>query len=449
MSKICFEVPVVREVDVLVIGGGCAGVAAAVCAARHGAKTMIVDMNGYLGGMATAGLVGPFMTCYDPKEERQVIKGFFEEFVQRMIKDGGAIHPSECAKGSSYAGYRVAGHANCTPFSPESFKKVAEDMCAEQDVEILYHAVFVDAHMNEAGDAIEGAIFGTKAGLIEIKAKQFIDCSGDGDVAFKSGVPCQYGDENGKTQPCSLFFTIKGVDKEKMEAIRTETGDFKSIFFQDAVEAEMEAGRYDIPRNKVALYESSDGTFRVNMSRMNMEDGCDPFDVTKASITGRHQVPKIMDLLKRIVPGCENIELVESASLLGVRETRRIVGEYVLTGDDVKDKRRFEDNIFLAGNSVDMHGGKNVRYEPASGEAYGVPYRILVPKKVGNLFVAGRASSMDRMALAAIRVMPPVFAMGQAAGTAAALCVRDNTAPADVNIAELQKLLVADGAVLD
>lgn len=449
MSKICFEVPVVRKVDVLVVGGGCAGVAAAICAARHGAKTMIVDMNGFLGGMATAGLVGPFMTCYDPKEERQVIKGFFEEFVERMIQDGGAFHPAGCEKGSSYAGYRVAGHAHCTPFSPESFKKVAEDMCAEQNVEILYHAVFVGVRMSESGETIEGAIFGTKAGLIEIDAEQFIDCSGDGDVAFKSGAPCLYGDENGKTQPGSLFFTIRGVDKEKLEAVRTEAGDFRAIFFQDAVEAEMEAGRYNIPRNKVALYESSDGTFRVNMSRMDIGDGCDPFDITKASITGRTQIPKIIDLLKRIVPGCENIELVESASLLGVRETRRIVGEYVLTGEDIKEKRRFEDDIFLAGNSIDMHGGKNVRYEPASGEAYGVPYRILLPQKVKNLFVAGRASSMDRTALAAIRVMPPVFAMGQAAGTAAALCIRDGVSPDSVNVTELQNLLVKDGTVLD
>ena len=449
MSKICFEVPVVRNVDVLVIGGGCAGVSAAVCAARHGAKTMIVDMNGFLGGMATAGLVGPFMTCYDPREERQIIRGFFEEFVDRMIVDGGAIDPAECEKGSSYAGYRVAGHAHCTPFSPESFKKVAEDMCAEQGIETLYHAVFVEAHMNDAGDAIIGAVFGTKAGLIEIRAKQFVDCSGDADLAFRSGVPCLYGDENGKTQPGSLFFTIRGVDKEKLEAVRDEAGDFRAIFFQDALEAEMEAGRYTIPRNKVALYESTDGTFRVNMSRVEIGDGCDPFDITRASARGRQQIPQIIDLLRRIVPGCENIELVESASQLGIRETRRIVGEYTLTGEDVKGKRRFDDDIFLAGNSVDMHGGKNVRYEPATGEAYGVPYRILVPKKVGNLLVAGRAASMDRVALAAIRVMPPVFAMGQAAGTAAALCVKNGTAPANVDVNELQKLLVRDGTVLD
>lgn len=443
-----FDVPVVRDKDVLVIGGGCAGLAAAVSAARHGSSVLLVERAGYLGGMATAGLVGPFMTCYDPAGERQVIKGIFEEIVQRMMARGDALHPAKVDAGSSYAGYRVAGHAHCGPFNVEGFKAAAEALCIECGVELLYHTTFVSADMNEQGDRIAGAIFAAKGGLLQIKAKIVIDCTGDGDVAYQSGVPFVYGSEDGETQPASLFFTVRGVDKEKLEAVREETGDSSSIFFQERINQELTSGRYSVPRNKVALYENPNGTFRVNMSRVFLKDGCDPFEVTRASVEGRNQVSEIISLMRRIIPGCEQIELVESANMLGLRETRRISGSFVLTGEDIVQKRQFEDTIFLSGNSVDMHGGNQVSYIEATGEPYQVPYRVLLPKVVKNLLVAGRCCSLDRVALAAIRVMPPVFAMGQAAGTAAALCVASAADPANVSIKTLQRTLLEDGAIL-
>lgn len=448
MNKMSFEIPVVRQKDIVVIGGGCAGIAAAICAARQGARTLLVESNGFLGGMATAGLVGPFMTCYDPDGQNQVIKGFFEEFVREMEKHSGAIHPETVDAGTSYAGYRVYGHAHCGPFDTEVFKRVAEDLCADSGVELLYHAVFVAPCMSEDETHINGAVFATKGGLIQINAKLFIDCTGDADVAYRSGVPCVYGDESGQTQPGSLFFTVRGIDKKKLEAIREESGDFKTIFFQDLIQKEIEEGRYHVPRNKLAIYENPDGTFRVNMSRVYLKDGCDPFEITAASIQGRQQIEQILSLMRRLLPGCEHVELVSSAAVLGLRETRRIQGDFILTGDDIKRKREFEDVIFLSGNSIDMHSGSAVNYQPASGAPYQVPYRILLPKKVKNLLVAGRCSSMDRLALAAIRVMPPVFAMGQAAGSAAAICIAQNLCPADVPIADLQRILTADGAVL-
>lgn len=448
MNKMSFEIPVVRQKDVVVIGGGCAGIAAAICAARHGAQTLLVESNGVLGGMATAGLVGPFMTCYDPDGQNQVIKGFFDEFVREMEKRGGAIHPEYVAAGTSYAGYRVYGHAHCGPFNAESFKRVAEDMCAESGVELLYHAMFVSPCMNEDGTQINGAVFATKGGLIQVNAKIFIDCTGDADVAYRSGVPCAYGDEAGQTQPGSLFFTVRGVDKEKLETIREESGDFKTIFFQDLIQKEIEEGRYNVPRNKLAVYENPDGTFRVNMSRVYLKDGCDPFEITAASIKGRQQIEEIISMMRRLLPGCEHVELVDSASMLGLRETRRIQGEFILSGDDIKSKREFEDVIFLSGNSIDMHSGSAVTYQPASGAPYQVPYRILLPQKVNNLLVAGRCSSLDRVALAAIRVMPPVFAMGQAAGTAAAICIERDLHLAEAPVDVLQKTLVDDGVVI-
>ena len=449
MSKKYEEIPVVRSKDVLVIGGGCAGLAAALSAAAHGASVLLVDRNGCLGGTATAGLVGPFMTSYDPEGERQVIRGIYEEVLQRLGQAGGAVHPSQVQAGTGYTGYRVYGHAHCGPFDAEIFKRVAEEMCEERGVELLYHAMFLDVCLNEEEDRIEGAIFATKSGLVKIQACQIIDSTGDGDVAWRSGVPMLYGGEQGETQPGSMFFIIRGVDKARLEQVREETGDFKSLFFQSAVEEEMRSGRYQVPRNKIALYENPDGTFRVNMSRVFVKDASDPFEMTRATIQGRRQIPDILALLRRVVPGCENAELVESASMLGLRETRRIQGDFVLTGEDIQQKRCFEDVIFLAGNSIDVHTGNSTNYQPAAGQPYQVPYRILLPQKVKNLLVAGRCASMDRTALAAIRVMPPVFAMGQAAGTAAALCVQSGVDPAQVSVEALQQCLAEDGAVLE
>ena len=444
-----FDVTAACRTDVLVVGGGCAGIAAAVCAARHGAGVLLAEASYCLGGMGTSGLIGPFMTSYDPAGKRQVIKGFFDEFVRRMAAQGGAIPPEDCHAGDSYCGYRIPGHDHCSTFSPESFKAVAEECCGEAGVKLLYGALFLRAVMNGAGDRITGAVFATKAGLIQIDASQVIDCTGDADVAASSGAPFLYGDETGLTQPSSLFFTIRGVDKARLEQLRRDTGRYESLFFQTEIEQETEAGRYHVPRKKVAIYECPDGTFRVNMSRVQLKNGLDPFEVTKATVAARRQIPEIIGLLRRVVPGCENIELVQSAAVLGQRETRRIEGDFVLTGEDIKRSRHFEDDIFLAGNSIDMHGGNTVNYQPAKGKAYGVPYRILLPKKVKNLLVAGRAASMDREALAAIRVMPPVFAMGQAAGTAAAMCIESHTDPSQVDTDALRALLRQDGAYLE
>lgn len=449
MTTQTFEIPILRHKDILVVGGGCAGIAAAVCAARHGASVLLAEKNGCLGGMATAGLVGPFMTSYDPEGNRQVIRGFFEEMVQRMLRWNGAIHPQEIQAGTSYSGYRVYGHAHCGPFNSEDFKLAAEEACMESGVELLYNASFVSCCMNDTGDRITGAVFATKQGLIQINARQIIDCTGDADVAYRSGVPFLYGDENGQTQPASLFFTIRGVDKQKLEQVREKTGDFTSIFFQDLINTELESGRYTVPRNKLAIYENPDGTFRVNMSRVFLKDGCDPFELTTASLESRRQIPEILSLMRRMIPGCENVTLVESASMLGLRETRRIQGDFVLTGEDILSKQIFPDVIFLSGNSIDMHGGSAVTYRPSTGEPYQIPYRILLPAKVRNLLVAGRCASLDRTALAAIRVMPPVFAMGQAAGTAAALSIADGTDPAKIDVAKLQNLLKEDGAILE
>lgn len=445
------SLPIVRETscDVLVVGGGPAGLSAAVCAARHGAKTVLAERNGYLGGMATAGLVGPLMTATTPKGETQLIRGFFDEFVRAMEAKGGAIHPSK-AKIGSFSSYRDSGHYGMTTFDPETFKLVAEEKCRKAGVELLYHLLFVKAEVSDG--RITAACFATKSGIWKITAKTYVDCTGDGDVAFSAGVPTVYGDGNGDVQASSLFFRIRGVDKAKMDAHDADCRarkDKDGRFYVREIKAARQAGEFPIWRQKVEVYEGLDGNWIVNMGQSEDVNGTDPKQVTDAEIAGREQAHIIVSFLRKYVKGCENCELAQSADQLGVRETRRIVGEYVLSVEDVKNSVRFPDSVFCCASHMDIHRKGRVEYVTRKTDApYFIPYRSLVARGVGNLLAAGRCISAERPVMGAIRVMPPCFAMGQAAGTAAALAAKAGVPARRIDLTELVRQLEKDGVYL-
>ena len=448
-ETVSFEVTREFKCDVLVVGGGPSGFSAAVCSARHGAKTILAERNGYLGGMATGGLVGPFMTATTPKGEKQLIRGFFDEFVCAMEAKGGAIHPSK-AKIGSFSSYRDRGHYGMTTFDPETFKSVAESTCREAGVELLYHLLFIKAEVSDG--RISAAYFATKDGIWKIVAKNYIDCTGDGDVAHSAGVPTIYGDGKGDVQVSSLFFRIRGVDKAKMDAHDAACRarkDNASRFYVNEIKAARAAGEFPIWRQKVEVYEGLDGTWIVNMGQSEDVDGRDPKQVTDAEITGREQARIIIAFLRKYVKGCENCELAVSAAHLGVRESRRIVGEYTVTVDDVKNSVRFPDSVFCCASHIDIHRKGYVEYVTRkTDQPYYIPYRSLLPKGVGNLLVAGRCASTERPVMAAIRVMPPCFAMGQAAGTAAAMSVKSSLPPKELDSKTLVSALKADGVYL-
>lgn len=205
------------ETDLVVVGGGPAGFCAAVAAARQGVRVTLVEKNGFAGGMATAGLVGPFMTCYDKSGETMIIRGLFEEVVERLVERGGAIHPAQVRSGSAYTSWITVGHDHCTPFDAEILKKLIDDMLTEAGVNVLYHVEFLETRMED--NTAKGIIVHTKSGYLTIHAKVVIDCTGDGDAAVSAGVPFEMGNSKlGIMQPATMFFRICNVDSKAVEA---------------------------------------------------------------------------------------------------------------------------------------------------------------------------------------------------------------------------------------
>ena len=443
---------------VLVIGGGPAGVCAAIAAARNGAKTLLIEQNGFSGGMATAGLVGPFMTCYDKSGETMIIRGIFEEIVNRLTERGGAVHPSAVRAGTAYTSWIVEGHDHCTPFDAELLKVLLDDMLQEAGVDVLYHTGFLRPILE--GNRLAGAEVMRREGPARISAAAVIDCTGDGDVAFRAGVPCRKGNERGDMQPASMFFRINNVDSRALEAdIEKNKGNFyrkdgvNYRSFHWWVSKAREAGDWPLDRVSVGIYRCvREDEWAVNTSRIMGVDATDSRSLTQGEITGRQQVQIIMRFLRKYVPGCENARLMSTGFTLGIRESRHIEGEYTLTLDDVLEGRVTEDAVAVCSNSVDIHG----RYGPRSneyitvrdGEYYGIPYRCLVPQKIDGLLTAGRCLSAQSEAAGAVRVMPPCMAMGQAAGTAAALAARRGVPPRQIDTEELRERLRRDGVFL-
>src|SRR5690606_12987630 len=316
------------------------------------------------------------------------------------------------------------------------------------------------------GDELKGAIIESKAGREVILAKVVIDCSGDADVAYRAGVPCEYGNEHGGVQPPTLMFCLGGVDTEKLrlsiaEEPRTYLTDFIPaeyfgqnnqfivVGLRSLVQQAQQEG-IDIPVERTILITGlRKGEIWVNMSRVNGVNGTDPASLTYGEIAGREQIKEIQQYLVNYVPGFEDAYFLKTAPFLGIRETRRIVGHYVMNQEDVLGCAHFDDAIAVASYPLDIHhpegGGCTLTW---CGDCYDIPYRSLVPQKIENLLVAGRAISTTHEAMSAIRVMAPCMAMGEAAGRAAKMAVRQGVKPTEIDVQQLQAELLEKGAYL-
>lgn len=441
------ETPILEEYDVIVSGGGPAGLAAAISSSRLGAKTLLIEKNGWLGGMATSGLVHPFMPSY--AGDTPINKGIFWEIINRLQQLDAVVHPDHTKMGTGHTGFVVWPHAHVTPFDSEVLKWVIQDLIEEAGVNVLLHSVVVQATKED--NKATGVIVENKSGRMGFKGKVLVDATGDGDLAKFLEIPFRKGNEtDGTMQPATIFFRLAGVDRNKVDAYIAENPEERH--FKTFAKKAIEDGKFIPSKHDVLFfYTPREGELAINTTRVHDIDGTDVFNLTRAEFEARRQIRILVDFFKNYVPGFEDAYISSTAQEIGIRETRRIIGEYTLNKDDVLEVHQFQDNIAQCAYMIDIHDRKSTQlfYTPVpEGHSYGIPYRCLIPKGFDGILFAGRCISATQEAHGSVRVMPPSFSIGQAAGTAAALSTINKTSVRDVDIVLLQETLVKNGQVI-
>jgi len=414
--------------DVVVVGGGPGGLAAAVCAARKGAKTLLAEREGCLGGAATTMMVCPFMPHTTRSESGEkpgkvVNAGFFREVVERLRARSAATDDKSIR------------------FDDEVMKVVADELASEAGVDVLFHASLYDARA--AGGRVQAVRLAHNGGPVEAEGNVFIDGTGDASLAAAAGAPCRFGDDSGRVMPMTTNFIVGGVDVERIPN-------------RKALRDRCSRGDQDDP----PLINTNLSTFSVlaekgwahfNAIRVSGLSTIDAVDLSRAEAEGRRRVENYVAWLRAHIPGYEKCHLVKTAPHIGIRESRRTVGEYVLTYDDWKSCRRFQDGIACCSYGIDIHGDKQNETHLQSmppGGYYQIPYRCLTPKGLSNLLTASRSISADVEAHSSLRIMPTVMCIGQAAGLAAAMSLPGGDVRG-IDVQALREGIISAGGVLE
>ncbi|WP_080903627.1 FAD-dependent oxidoreductase [Parabacteroides sp. Marseille-P3160] len=450
------EIPVIATPDVLVVGSGPAGIAASIASARTGAKTMLIERYGFIGGNLTTSMVNPIFTFHDING-RQIIKGIAEELILRMREQGSSPgHVTDL----------TFDNASMTPFDPEGCKVILFNMMEEAKVQLLLHTLVVNTQVEKG--RILSVIIENKSGRQAICPRYVIDCSGDADVAVQAGAEYVCGKkEDGSMQPATLYFRIGGVNNAELRSwmkknshllkgnpTEEEIDNQKAIAFlgmNHLVNDAIQSGDLDkeiAPR--ILMYELPHGEFSINCTRLQNINGSNADDLTKAEIRLRKQVIQVYHFIKKMIGGFENSYVVDTGIQVGIRETRHIVGDHILTEEEVLNGTSFIDGIACGTFAIDIHPphGKEQIFTGSGKAVYEIPYRCMLPVGFHNLIVAGRSISATHTAAGSIRVMATCMAIGQAAGTSAAILSQKNCSTREIDIPLLRKTLLNQGQYL-
>jgi hypothetical protein len=431
--------------DCVVCGGGMGGAAAAISAARLGLKVLLVEGMGCLGGMGTSGLV----CAFDPMSDgiNPVAGGIIREIADTLYRRGGLspeITPDDY----------TAAYLKWIPFNPESLKILLDELCLEAGVEIRYFTKVVDAESEDG--KVRGIVINNVEGYKYIISKTFVDATGDAVLSKLCGAAYrEAGSDTKDIMPATLTGIMSGIDWDQFNQTQyaSPTADMVERAYRDGVLSQCD-------RHLVGIFRTGEKTGYMNTGHIFGLNSVDIKSLTEGMIKGRRQLNEYLEFYKRYHKGFDDAQIVSTGALMGVRESRRIVGEYELTRDDYFARRKFDDQIGLFAKYIDIHPKdtqaqsykefcnimEGSKLKP--GESYGIPYGITIPRGFKNLWVAGRCNSSDISMHGAVRVMPAAAMMGQGVGTAAYLSVKSKKSAADIDRCELVKLLKAGGAYL-
>lgn len=413
-----------KRYDLIVAGGGFSGFCAAVSAARMGKTVLLAERGNCLGGAAVTCLVNPFMPYWTrtASGRTELSSGLFREILDELEKAGGLL-------------------PNRTTFHEEVLKLVLNRMALEAGVELLFHSYLTDVKMQ--GERLMYVVFANKSGQMELAADYFIDATGDGDLAVLCGCPYRLGREKDELcQPMTLCFRVGNVDLDAYARARDSINPLYKQFQKE--------GKIKNIREDVLIFPTMiDGMLHFNSTRIVKRNPVDAWEITKAEIEAREQTFELFRFMKENIDGFQNADLVMTAMQTGVRESRMIDGDYVLTQEDIVNCTKFEDAVAAGNYDIDIHnpeGSGTSHYYFPEGVYYTIPYRSLIPKGAENLLVAGRCFSATHEAQASCRIMPICSTLGQAAGTAAGLAAAEGCSVREISVSELQKRLKAEGA---
>jgi len=440
-----FSIPLYDEWDVIIVGGGPAGCTAAISAAREGAKTLLIECTQTLGGAGTSSLVPAW--CPFSDKEKIIYRGLAEKIFQKSKEDLPHISPDAM---------------DWVPIDPERLKRIYDEMVVASGASVLFQTFLSSVQKNGDG-SVDSILVTNKQGLSAYKAKVYIDCSGDGDLAAWAGAEFQKGDEKDRgLQPATLCFILSNINQEAY----SKMGSLHGSNPNSPIYAIIKSEKYPaVPDFHLCNNIIGPGTVGFNAGHVFNVDNTDPVSVSRAVIEGRKIAAAYRDALAEFVPDVfGNSFLVSTGATLGIRETRRIIGDYILTLDDYVKRRSFPDDICRNSYFIDVHmtikdeADRNhegyIKFEKTaiyykSGESHGLPYRCLTPKGLKNVLVAGRCISSERIVQGSTRVMPVCLAMGEAAGMAASHAVKNHGNNVhQVDIKHLRTRLVEEGAYL-